>query len=703
MIDFNKLAGELRQPQLDGAAVHDDAAAALGDVDPSKFGGRATAPSGGSSLPSPESFGGKISPVDVRNAVKTVADRSKTADEKFSLLKTVQNVPRSAIGQLDNLANVVLHPIQTAKGITAAAAGGIQKLIPGEQAQEPAFDSVVGFFKDRYGSGNALLKTIQEDPVGFATDVAGILTVAGAGIKAVGAAGEVSQASRAARIAGLAGDIGHAGIANAAINEVATGANAFTKAGQAISSLGEAVDPVARTVKAVGRGVEAVAAPFAKSARPDIVQKASEFGIDLPLSASTDSYLLRGAEALGSKGLFGGNIIENIASAREGITNIVKKTIEKIAPAGSEPGFSQFAAHDLANGIQLTHDVFMGVKNSLYEELLPKIGGQASNADHVEKALRELVSERSTRIVDAPVVAEVKGILEQIRNERTKSYGSTRAEQRKLPPFTYGDLKAARTHFGEKIGDIRRRLITGDESVYSKIYAALSEDMDAVVRNKAPEMKQKLSELNDSFKNGMSLYDSKVGKSVRKLIRDNNIGTIVDHLIQPKQIEVVRQAKRLVGNENVPLLQAAFMRKLLDESMVGGVISGNKLEKAVNRFGVPVVEELLTNKQMKKLDAATELAKAVETGTHVSHGSQTAFLTKIASYGGIALVNPAFLTKILMSEFAGNKILTSSLGKRWLTVGSKTGKAVAKAIRDSAKKAGQVNFVSQQIRAATQR
>src|SRR5436190_4642689 len=52
------------------------------------------------------------------------------------------------------------------------AAGGVEKLIPGEQEHEPYANAVGQFFADRYGSMEAFKKTLAEDPVGFAADLA---------------------------------------------------------------------------------------------------------------------------------------------------------------------------------------------------------------------------------------------------------------------------------------------------------------------------------------------------------------------------------------------------------------------------------------------------------------------------------------------------------------------------------------------------
>jgi hypothetical protein len=67
-----------------------------------------------------------------------------------------------------DLLNVVQHPKETGKAFLKAAAGGVEKLIPGEQEHEPYANAVGQFFADRYGGMEAFKKTLAEDPVGFA-------------------------------------------------------------------------------------------------------------------------------------------------------------------------------------------------------------------------------------------------------------------------------------------------------------------------------------------------------------------------------------------------------------------------------------------------------------------------------------------------------------------------------------------------------
>jgi len=106
-------------------------------------------------------------------------------------LKATGNLPASAARFGKGFFDVVTNPIDTVKAVGSSVVGGVQKLIPGEQPQEEAFNQLTNSLKERYGSLEALQKTAVEDPFGFGTDILGLVT---GGASLVGKAGAVSKA-----------------------------------------------------------------------------------------------------------------------------------------------------------------------------------------------------------------------------------------------------------------------------------------------------------------------------------------------------------------------------------------------------------------------------------------------------------------------------------------------------------------------------
>lgn len=137
-------------------------------------------------------------------------------------LPTVQDWMRSGTEYLANTAQAVLHPIQTAKGLGNVALGTAQKLLPGQQAQEPYADAVGQFILQRYGSVDKALDTLKHDPVGTLADASAILS------------GGASLAARAPRYATMA---------------------------RALGTTARVIDPLTVTTKAVGMAGRALSTP----------------------------------------------------------------------------------------------------------------------------------------------------------------------------------------------------------------------------------------------------------------------------------------------------------------------------------------------------------------------------------------------------------------------------------------------------------
>ncbi len=102
----------------------------------------------------------------------------------------IRNAPRSLNAMGEDLLTAVKSPIDTANAVGNMALGAVQKLIPGEQGQEAAFDAVIDDFTGAYGSIEKLNETMAQDPARVVADVWGLVTGLGAGRSAVANAGK---------------------------------------------------------------------------------------------------------------------------------------------------------------------------------------------------------------------------------------------------------------------------------------------------------------------------------------------------------------------------------------------------------------------------------------------------------------------------------------------------------------------------------
>lgn len=101
------------------------------------------------------------------------------------------NVIKSGTEFVGGAAHAIAHPLQTLQGITDVVTGGAYNLMPkaiqsalNSMEQDPAAqkraidaaNAAGGYLKDRFGSWDAIKRTLAEDPVGAAADLSTILS-----------------------------------------------------------------------------------------------------------------------------------------------------------------------------------------------------------------------------------------------------------------------------------------------------------------------------------------------------------------------------------------------------------------------------------------------------------------------------------------------------------------------------------------------
>lgn len=146
------------------------------------------------------------------------------------LPQTIGNIPGSAANFIGGMWQAVTHPIETAKNVGMMVGGAPMTMLTPDVQQMIAKDSplaaemmqtaraVGGAYAERYGSWEALERTMVEDPVGFAADLSSFLTggggaARGAGV-AAGAAGATGTAATANRLAAGLGTVANHPLVN---------------------------------------------------------------------------------------------------------------------------------------------------------------------------------------------------------------------------------------------------------------------------------------------------------------------------------------------------------------------------------------------------------------------------------------------------------------------------------------------------------
>lgn len=131
--------------------------------------------------------------------------------EPSAAMQAVKNIPGSAVGYGKTLAQLAMHPKQSAETLGKALAGGVQAAIASGNDNEATrtFRSMVDTYKQRHGSPERSLQTLIKDPVGTVADVSTLL-MGGGGLMRLGGlapkTGGLARAGKAVQQAGAAAE-----------------------------------------------------------------------------------------------------------------------------------------------------------------------------------------------------------------------------------------------------------------------------------------------------------------------------------------------------------------------------------------------------------------------------------------------------------------------------------------------------------------
>jgi len=417
--------------------------------------------------------------------------------------------------------------------------------------------------------------------------------------------------------------------------------------------------PVTKPITAAG---EKIVAPFKGSALPETEAAFAEQGIKPPLSAITKSPVLKSAEALASKGLFGQKIIDTVNTA---LTQIQEKTnaiVEKITPQKSIT--DENLGRTIQEGLTEYENNFKVTSSKIYDQFNKEAGNPKAVVDRTLEVGREVVNQQSK--------SQYGGVDPKIL-KMVERFNDTPDAMR------FDTLKATRTAVGEALG--RDPQNTG----LKRIYGALSEDMNATVKKVDSGLGEKLDAVDEAYRTGKQKIESNISSSIEK----SNPERIANNLVKRNSAGTLKQVKEMIGPERFAEVSKTYMRGLMQDSVTRGKFDVTKFEKNINKLDEATRNELLGPENQKLLnDSLVELKKlqglekAMKPGQKIAEGSQTAYLMRLAqTTGGLG----AFVTAVvtgqwglassilagLGGEVAAVKFLSSDLGQQFLTRGFK--------------------------------
>jgi hypothetical protein len=105
------------------------------------------------------------------------AKQQEESKFQFSGKEAIKNLPGSIVEEGKNLIGAITQPIETAKGIGNLALGVAEKAIPGgPYPQEKYADALGDYYANRYGSKDAFLKELQNNPASVLSDLSMFVT-----------------------------------------------------------------------------------------------------------------------------------------------------------------------------------------------------------------------------------------------------------------------------------------------------------------------------------------------------------------------------------------------------------------------------------------------------------------------------------------------------------------------------------------------
>jgi hypothetical protein len=104
------------------------------------------------------------------------AKQQEASKFQFSGKEALKNLPGSIVEEGKNVVGAITQPIQTLKGIGNLALGIAEKATDGVQSHEKYADALGDYYSNKYGSKDAFLKELQNNPASILSDISMFVT-----------------------------------------------------------------------------------------------------------------------------------------------------------------------------------------------------------------------------------------------------------------------------------------------------------------------------------------------------------------------------------------------------------------------------------------------------------------------------------------------------------------------------------------------
>lgn len=435
--------------------------------------------------------------------------------------------------------------------------------------------------------------------------------------------------------------------------------------GAAGGAAGAAAFPIAGSLlsggkTAANRVINKMLNPFTAQYDDEIVKLAVEKGVDLPVSARTNSNVVKQLEAWAQKSFFGGKVTERIVNARDTVDNLAQDLTNKLAKDVDKKAIGE----TVKNSFTSFENAFNKTKTELYNSVPDSIIKVKANTDTTLSALEQIIASKEESAAPNTNVEYYKTILKNLTEGK---------DANELFEPTYSMLKKTRTSIGEKMKNFSDPIATGDMASLKKLYASLSDDLEETIKIADPNGYKLLEKANAFYRDGLIKINSTIGKTIKNADPEK----LLDTLLKPNSETDIKLVKSMMDKEAIGKLQEGFTNKIYNQSLDSKqVLDVKKLRNNLAKYGESSIRELLGdtgfsqfNQTLVDLEDIGKLQSAIQRGVKPAEGSQTAFLLNQAANLGIYTLNPTIAISKIGGEMGIVRLLTSESGQKFLTEG----------------------------------
>lgn len=441
----------------------------------------------------------------------------------------------------------------------------------------------------------------------------------------------------------------------------------------------------------VAKGATKLLAPFASRFTNEMIKIANlakREGVDLPVSAISESKIVGLGQAAASKGFFGSRLQDTVNTATKQITEKTNALVRTFSDNDSilDAGIT------IGKSLDEYEDLWRVKKNALYQQAedLMNTSMPTESVKMVSKySPNAKVPGGASKIIEMEAIPDVNNtikLLERItlkeksagkiigKSAETNMYKKI-LKNLKSGQFTFKDLIAASDDLGKagKHGS-KEAVSTGDTAITRSISATLDEDIMGWISKKSPDIYESIKSANEVYKEGIRTLNSTLGQTIEVAAQEPL--SVIKKVFKPESPNKAKQVLKIMletegGVEKVANVQAAFLRQLLKESQ-GKTESliGKRFNGTLDKYGLDLLHTVLGKDATDLLHDYAKLSSAIGKSQAIAAGSQTSFLLKYMA-AITALTTGAISTavKIVGSDAIMSKLFTSRFGNKWMTEG----------------------------------